>query len=190
MHPYRLSFPISSFLLLLSLFSLSPSPILSLYSFSCSPSASFLFLHTFQPFLPCFLGRGRFMQISGLRFTWNDVNPAYSRIVSVDVFNKTTNSYQEIGPDTWYTLTISNYILGGGDGYIMCLNRARWVPIQNDATDMRQELAIIKYLTQLGSFAVKTEGRITRSSTRFPPLITRVEPSVSCCVFCLLCVVT
>jgi 5'-nucleotidase len=54
---------------------------------------------------------GRFPQVSGLSFTYDAGKPAGSRIVSIEVDNK------PIEPDKAYTLVVSAYVLGGGDGY-------------------------------------------------------------------------
>jgi 5'-nucleotidase len=54
---------------------------------------------------------GRFPQVSGLSFTYDAGKPPGSRIISVAVDNK------PIDAEKGYTIVVSAYVLGGGDGY-------------------------------------------------------------------------
>jgi 5'-nucleotidase len=54
---------------------------------------------------------GRFPQVSGLSFTYDAGKPAGSRIISLAVDNKPIESEKS------YTIVVSAYVLGGGDGY-------------------------------------------------------------------------
>ena len=54
---------------------------------------------------------GRFLQVSGLRFTYSDTLPVGERIKSVTVNGKPINMSQQ------YSLATSDYIIEGGDGF-------------------------------------------------------------------------
>ena len=60
--------------------------------------------------------KGRFPQVSGLRFAWKaDVEPMQGRIKQVQV--KDGDGWTDIDPDTLYSVVTNNYVRGGGDGY-------------------------------------------------------------------------
>lgn len=93
----------------------------------------------------------RFLQISGLTYTWDNSLPAASRVVEV---------LQEGAPidrNASYTVTANNFIAGGGDGFTVFLSGVGNVggPIDLDA--------FISYLTSLPQpFSAPALGRITR----------------------------
>ncbi|MFC1910117.1 bifunctional metallophosphatase/5'-nucleotidase [Chloroflexota bacterium] len=64
--------------------------------------------------------KGRFPQVSGIRFTWNPDNMQGNHIVSVDV--KTDAGYRPIDLSANYRVAISNFMYQGGDGYTVFQN--------------------------------------------------------------------
>lgn len=57
---------------------------------------------------------GRFLQVAGIKYTFDASKSAGSRIQSVQLANG-----QDISKDTTYKVVINNYLGGGGDGYDM-----------------------------------------------------------------------
>jgi 2',3'-cyclic-nucleotide 2'-phosphodiesterase (5'-nucleotidase family) len=94
---------------------------------------------------------GRFPQVSGLSFKYDAGKPAGSRIVGIDVDNK------PIEPDKAYTLVVSAYVLGGGDGYDFkgaeVLIKPEDGPVEPDA--------VMEAIKKKGTIAPHVENRIT-----------------------------
>jgi 5'-nucleotidase / UDP-sugar diphosphatase len=61
-------------------------------------------------------GNGRFLQVSGLSFTFDVSQPAGSRVVSADIGG------ERLDPARTYTMATNDFTLGGGDGYTMFAN--------------------------------------------------------------------
>ena len=59
--------------------------------------------------------KGRFPQVSGLRFTWDPNKSAGSRITRVEI--KTGNGYIPIDASASYRVVINDFMYQGGDGY-------------------------------------------------------------------------
>ncbi|MBN1564630.1 MAG: 5'-nucleotidase C-terminal domain-containing protein [Anaerolineae bacterium] len=66
-------------------------------------------------------GTGRFLQVSGLRFTWDGSQPVGRRVASVEVLNK-NGTYETLDPDEVYTVVTNDYLYAGGDDYTMFAN--------------------------------------------------------------------
>ncbi len=58
---------------------------------------------------------GGFLQVSGMRYTFDPTQPASSRIFSATVWNGTT--WEALQPDTVYKVVTNNFTRNGGDGY-------------------------------------------------------------------------
>lgn len=58
---------------------------------------------------------GGFLQVSGMRYTFDPMKPAGSRIFSATVWNGTT--WEALQPDTVYKVVTNNFTRNGGDGY-------------------------------------------------------------------------
>lgn len=58
---------------------------------------------------------GRFLQVAGLRYTFDSRKPVGKRILKVEV--KKGKSYKPINPKATYTVVTNNYIVEGGDGF-------------------------------------------------------------------------
>jgi 5'-nucleotidase len=63
-------------------------------------------------------GTGRFLQVSGLRFSWDGSREVGRRVVSVDVLNA-DGEYETLDPDEVYTVATNDYLFAGGDDYAM-----------------------------------------------------------------------
>lgn len=94
---------------------------------------------------------GKFLQISGFKFTYDAGRAAGSRVVSVALTDGTP-----IPPDsTTYTATTNDYTNAGGDGYTM-LADGQGVSRDLMANDVRE------YIAAQGTISPTVEGRITR----------------------------
>jgi len=94
---------------------------------------------------------GRFPQVSGLSFKYDAGKPAGSRIVSIDVDNK------PIEPDKAYTLVVSAYVLGGGDGYDF---KGAEVLIKPEDGPVEPDM-VMEAIRKKGTIAPQVENRIT-----------------------------
>ena len=94
---------------------------------------------------------GRFLQISGFKFTYNATLPAGSRLVSVALSDGTP-----IPADgTIYTLATNDFVNAGGDGYTMFA----------DGQGVTREVmadVLLEYIQQLGTITPTVEGRIIK----------------------------
>ena len=96
--------------------------------------------------------RGKFLQVSGLTYSFDpDATPG-SRVRSVTVGGK------PLVPDTVYTLTLPSYLATGGDGFTMFSGSCRV-----DAPRPPQELVelVRVYMNSHGEVGPVVEGRIT-----------------------------
>jgi 5'-nucleotidase/UDP-sugar diphosphatase len=96
-------------------------------------------------------GAGRFPQMSGMTVVYDPTAPAGSRIVSVKVGGS------ELDLDALYTLTTSNYQLGGGDGY-NSLGGGRVLINAGDGNLNVND--VIDYIIKSGGVTAALEGRI------------------------------
>jgi len=76
-----------------------------------------------QTWLPVSAGTGRFLQASGVRFTWNPQETVGTRIVDVWV-EVSPNMWKLLDAGTLYNITTVDYNAKGGDGYTMFANDA------------------------------------------------------------------
>jgi 5'-nucleotidase len=97
---------------------------------------------------------GRFLQISGVRFTFDRRQPAGSRVVDVTV------NGAPLDVKRTYTIASSDYIaIDGGDGYVMLKTARVLIPperAQFDSDVLQAAIAAKKVI------APKTDGRIKR----------------------------
>ncbi len=66
-------------------------------------------------------GSGRFLQVSGLRFSYDPKAEPGSRVVSVEV-EQADGTYAPLDDAAIYTVTTNNFTRTGGDGYTMFAN--------------------------------------------------------------------
>ena len=63
-------------------------------------------------------GTGRFLQVSGLRYSYDSSQEVGRRIVSVEILTE-DNDWEIIDPDEVYTVATNDYLFAGADGYEM-----------------------------------------------------------------------
>ena len=95
---------------------------------------------------------GRFLQVSGFRFSYDLAQPAGSRVVAVTLDDGTA-----VPDDAGFTLTAAtnDFTNAGGDGYAMLA----------DGQGVTRELlatVVAEHITRLGTVEPVVEGRITR----------------------------
>ncbi|WP_242035259.1 bifunctional 2',3'-cyclic-nucleotide 2'-phosphodiesterase/3'-nucleotidase [Mesobacillus harenae] len=93
----------------------------------------------------------RIMHVSGLKVSYDESRPAGDRIVSL---TKTDGSPLDMNES--YTITVNNYMAGGGDGYSLL---AEMGPQVIDIVDLD---ALVNYIEAKGEVDPKIEGRITK----------------------------
>ena len=62
---------------------------------------------------------GGFLQTSGARVYYDTTLPAEARILSIEIWDPETNSYQPLGLDKTYYLVTNDFLAAGGDGFTM-----------------------------------------------------------------------
>jgi 5'-nucleotidase len=93
---------------------------------------------------------GRFPQVSGMSFVYDAKKAVGSRVTSVEIAG------QPLQPEKTYTLVVSAYVLGGGDGYdfkgAQTLITAEEGPVEPDV--------VMEAIRKQGTISPKVEGRI------------------------------
>lgn len=101
---------------------------------------------------------GRFLQVSGLSFTFDAAKEAGSRVVSV------TLDGQDLDLEAAYKIVVNDFMAGGGDGYSM-INILGENPVQDVAllsdTGSFMRNVFADYLAKTGTISPAVEGRIT-----------------------------
>lgn len=100
-------------------------------------------------------GAGRFLQVAGLKYTFDAAAPAGRRVSDVMVLVG-GDAWAPIDPATVYKVVSNNYVRGGGDGFAMFVDAA-------NAYDFGPDLAEVTadYLAKGGPYTPFTDGRIT-----------------------------
>ncbi|MDJ0613412.1 MAG: bifunctional metallophosphatase/5'-nucleotidase [Rhizobiaceae bacterium] len=100
--------------------------------------------------------KGRFPQVSGLKFTWDpSVAAGEGRIQEVLVMEG--GEWVAIDPAKTYGLVSNNYIRNGGDGYKMFENAENAYDFGPDLADVTAE-----YLAEQNGYTPYIDGRISR----------------------------
>ncbi|MBI1894689.1 MAG: 5'-nucleotidase C-terminal domain-containing protein, partial [Candidatus Rokubacteria bacterium] len=94
---------------------------------------------------------GGFLQVSGLRFTYDPARPRGSRITRVVAGGATLDLTRT------YTVALSDYLLRGGDGYV--LTGAR-VKVGSESGPNLTDV-VMKAIAEAQSIAPRVEGRIS-----------------------------
>lgn len=102
---------------------------------------------------------GRFPQVSGVRFSFDARRPAGSRLTSVEVGGRPLDDKKT------YTLALSEFVRGGGDGYAM-FNGARLLIEPEDA--QVEPVLIMNLIAADKQIAPKEDGRIRREDAEKP----------------------
>ncbi|OAE40593.1 5'-nucleotidase C-terminal domain-containing protein [Agrobacterium tumefaciens] len=100
-------------------------------------------------------GAGRFMQVSGMKYSFDRSKPAGSRIVSVEV--KEGDAFVPLDPAKTYIVAANNYVRTGGDGFKVFATNAI------NAYDFGPNLeeAVATYITANSPYKPYTDGRIS-----------------------------
>jgi 5'-nucleotidase/UDP-sugar diphosphatase len=101
-------------------------------------------------------GTARFLQVSGLRYTWNPAVPAGSRMVSLEIESK--GVWSSIQKDTIYRVASNRFLTSGGDGYEILRQKAKNVTVLSETIDEAFSL----YIAPGHRRPLKTGGRILR----------------------------
>ncbi len=122
-------------------------------------------------------GTGRFLQVAGLRYSWDPSQPVGHRIVSAEVRNA-DGTYSPIDPNATYKVAANNYIRHGGDGYSMfkehAINPYDYGPLLADV--------VIDYIKAHSPVSVKLEGRIKKvkaQPTATPTAVPTATPTTA-----------
>ncbi|MCY4023937.1 MAG: 5'-nucleotidase C-terminal domain-containing protein [Anaerolineaceae bacterium] len=108
---------------------------------------------------------GRFLQISGARFSIDPTQEVGSRIVSVEVLND-MGEFEPLDPEAVYSIAGNNYVRTGGDGYSV-LEENAINPYDGGRVDFNVTL---DYLVANSPVSPATEGRITYVNAEVEPL--------------------
>ncbi|MAS35851.1 MAG: multifunctional 2',3'-cyclic-nucleotide 2'-phosphodiesterase/5'-nucleotidase/3'-nucleotidase [Anaerolineaceae bacterium] len=108
---------------------------------------------------------GRFLQVSGIRYTIDPTLEPGSRIVSAEVLND-AGEYEPIDPEATYSVATLNFIRTGGDGFSI-LNDNAINPY--DFGDLDFEVTL-DYVEANSPVAPETEGRITYVNAEVAPM--------------------
>eukprot|EP01061_Rhynchopus_euleeides_P024368 TRINITY_DN392_c0_g1_i8.p1 TRINITY_DN392_c0_g1~~TRINITY_DN392_c0_g1_i8.p1 ORF type:complete len:995 (+),score=288.06 TRINITY_DN392_c0_g1_i8:53-3037(+) len=100
---------------------------------------------------------GRFPQISGLQFTMNPQLPAGGRVVSMDVA-EADGTFVPLEKRRVYSVTVTSFMLGGGDGYVMIPANHQEGSSECFVTTMME--ATQEYLMKRKTYAPYIDGRI------------------------------
>ncbi len=108
-------------------------------------------------------GTGRFLQVSGMKYSFDARRPAGSRIVTAEILGS-DGDFKPVQPEQTYTLAASGFLLRGGDGYSIIKERAKRVyafgkPVGDALTD---------YITSHSPLTSRLEGRIVRLGDALP----------------------
>ncbi|HMS44908.1 MAG TPA: bifunctional metallophosphatase/5'-nucleotidase [Alphaproteobacteria bacterium] len=108
-------------------------------------------------------GTGRFLQVSGLRYSWDATKPVGSRILSIEV--KTANGqFVLLDEQATYVVVTNDFLRAGGDGFSVFKEKAI-NPIDNG---MNLEEALSSYIQHLLDnktlVSPAVEGRIKRQN--------------------------
>ncbi|MFB4372640.1 5'-nucleotidase C-terminal domain-containing protein [Agrobacterium tumefaciens] len=100
-------------------------------------------------------GAGRFMQVSGLKYSFDRSKPAGGRVVSVEV--KEGDAFVPLDPAKTYIVAANNYVRTGGDGFKVFATKAI------NAYDFGPNLeeAVAAYITANSPYKPYTDGRIS-----------------------------
>jgi len=101
---------------------------------------------------------GRFLQVSGLRFSWDPSQEPGSRIVSVEVW--VDGEYTAIDPEAIYSVAVNDFVRNGGDGFVTLAENA----INPYDFGSPLDLVVADYIEANSPVAPEVEGRITEVS--------------------------
>lgn len=101
---------------------------------------------------------GRFLQVAGLRYTFDATQEVGSRIVSAEVMQD--GEYVAIDAEAIYTVATNDFMRGGGDGYAGLAANAINPYDQGRPLDQ----VVAEYITANSPISASLEGRITHQA--------------------------
>ena len=101
---------------------------------------------------------GRFMQVAGLRYTFDATQEVGSRVVSADVMQD--GEYVSVDPAATYSVATNDFIRAGGDGYAMLAENAINPYDQGRPLD----LVVADYIAANSPISVALDGRISHQA--------------------------
>jgi len=100
---------------------------------------------------------GRFVQVAGMRYSWDGSKPAGSRIVKVEVADG-KGGFAPIDPNAIYKVASNDFMRAGGDGFAVFKEKA----INPYDFGPSLEIAVADYIAANSPVEPKLEGRVTR----------------------------
>ncbi len=101
-------------------------------------------------------GAGRFLQVAGLKYTFDPALPAGARVSDVMVLVG-GDAWAPIDPAAVYLAVTNNYVRNGGDGFASFKTAAKAYDFGPDLADV-----VAEYMVGVGPYTPFTDGRITR----------------------------
>lgn len=103
-------------------------------------------------------GTGRFLQVSGMRYSWDGSQEVGRRIVSAEIMTD-DGDYEVLDPDEEYTVTTNDFLFAGGDEYDMFADNSR----NSYDFGLTLDEIVRNYINQNSPIEIpETEGRIIR----------------------------
>ncbi len=102
-------------------------------------------------------GTGRFLQVAGMKFTWDASQPVGSRIVEIRIEDESGN-YAPMTDDQIVHIATSGFLRGAGDGYQILIDKAI------DPYDHGRVISdvVVEYIELMSPMAPQLEGRINQ----------------------------
>jgi len=116
---------------------------------------------------------GAFLQMSGLRVTYDLRKPPGSRLVKIMV-KEEDGSYTDLNNIKEYSLVTTDFVAGGGDGYSMI---ERWGTREKLIGSLDTEV-LLKVLERDSPISAGIEGRITMVTTSRRPVSQAIRTSL------------
>lgn len=101
-------------------------------------------------------GRGRFLHVSGLRYTFDPAKPVGQRVVKVDAL--CDSGYGPLDPEKVHAVACDSFLWGGGDGFTMLKGKAE--STEDLGYPVRDVLE--QYIADHSPLRAKVEGRIVK----------------------------
>jgi len=98
---------------------------------------------------------GRFLQVAGMKYTFDIAQPVGSRIS--DVMVDEGGTYVPIDPAKTYLVVSNNFVRQGGDGFAMFIDAANAYDYGPDLADV-----VAEFMAANGPYAPYLDGRITK----------------------------
>ena len=108
-------------------------------------------------------GEGRFLQVSGLRFSFDRTRPAGQRVTSVEI--RRGDAYEPLSDTRVYVVAVPDYLFGGGDGYTFHNRAVLSVPPGPDLRLMAFDALSAAY-ARGEAIAPAVEGRLNEANAQ------------------------